>query len=454
MSDKTFGDILRERRMQLGLSIEQAVLSTKLRPQVLRAFEAAEFSEMPPKGYAQGMLTSYARYLDLDPQELLEQYFAELREYERDKQFHDRAKASHRRGATQDMGRNRNQTPARAARGQASRSQGQFVFDDSASFGVTQEISPRMPQMRDLDDNHVSYTKSSQAKVSTGSMRRPGVYGDIGSYDDYSLGSVHSRRRQQQVAQHGWDNEPGLDDYYAQEETTEFQDPRLAAASKRINLRSQNARRSPYEGSGGAPQIRKKHGGLGGASVGLMQDPKMRLVVLIGAIMVLLALVIGISLAVSSCVKAKAEQEKEQAVVEQALQQQVPATTNQTQQQAEQGVQAAGNQAAPQDQNAAQNGVVPAEQEAAVGPQELTFEVNQGQSSWVEVTNNGKNVFAAQVGSGTKQSFDIDQTLTITVATPDAVVVSVDGQRVTLEQNNGIGTYTVKAAAEQPSASQ
>ena len=37
---------------------------------------------MPPRGYAQGMISSYARYLGLNPREVVEAYFDELRVYE------------------------------------------------------------------------------------------------------------------------------------------------------------------------------------------------------------------------------------------------------------------------------------------------------------------------------------------------------------------------------------
>lgn len=67
MAYPRFSELLRNRRMQLGLSIEQAARVLKLKEQALIAFEEADFTSIPKSGYAQGMLSSYARYLGLNP---------------------------------------------------------------------------------------------------------------------------------------------------------------------------------------------------------------------------------------------------------------------------------------------------------------------------------------------------------------------------------------------------
>ena len=77
-----FGDILKERRRQLGLSIQQVANAIKMRPQIIENFELGDISSMPPRGYAQGMISSYARYLGLNPRVVINAYFDELAEYE------------------------------------------------------------------------------------------------------------------------------------------------------------------------------------------------------------------------------------------------------------------------------------------------------------------------------------------------------------------------------------
>ena len=78
-----FGEMLLDRRRELGLSIQQVANVIKIRPQIIEFFETGNFASMPPRGYAQGMIASYARYLGLNPREVVNAYFDELYVYER-----------------------------------------------------------------------------------------------------------------------------------------------------------------------------------------------------------------------------------------------------------------------------------------------------------------------------------------------------------------------------------
>ena len=98
-----FGDMLLERRRQMGASIQQVSNIVKIRPQIIEYFETENFAAMPPRGYAQGMISSYARYLGLNPRDVIEAYFDALHEYE------------HGVGAW-DVSRMPPQMPARVAR--------------------------------------------------------------------------------------------------------------------------------------------------------------------------------------------------------------------------------------------------------------------------------------------------------------------------------------------------
>ena len=81
MARPRFGEILAQRRRQLGLSTQQASNILKLREDVLIAFEEGDFERMPQSGYAQGMLSSYARYLGLNPREITDYFQEELFQY-------------------------------------------------------------------------------------------------------------------------------------------------------------------------------------------------------------------------------------------------------------------------------------------------------------------------------------------------------------------------------------
>ena len=73
-----FSEALALRRSELGLSIAQASRTLKLREDVLVAFEQGDFDHMPQSGYAQGMLSSYARYLGLNAREIVDLFQEEV----------------------------------------------------------------------------------------------------------------------------------------------------------------------------------------------------------------------------------------------------------------------------------------------------------------------------------------------------------------------------------------
>ena len=78
-----FGEMLLERRRQMGASIQQVANVIKIRPQIIEYFETENFAAMPPRGYSQGIIASYARFLGLNPREVVDAYFDALHEYER-----------------------------------------------------------------------------------------------------------------------------------------------------------------------------------------------------------------------------------------------------------------------------------------------------------------------------------------------------------------------------------
>jgi cytoskeletal protein RodZ len=83
------GDTLKERRMALGIPIEQAEDATKIRGKLLLALENGEYDKLPNPGYVRGYISSYSRYLELDSVPLLAMYRAETGST----RFHDIAPA-------------------------------------------------------------------------------------------------------------------------------------------------------------------------------------------------------------------------------------------------------------------------------------------------------------------------------------------------------------------------
>jgi cytoskeleton protein RodZ len=73
------GETLRAARRQQGRTLAEAAAETRVRETYLAALEEEEFLRVGGDVYAKGFLRSYARYLGLDPEPLLETY---RREYE------------------------------------------------------------------------------------------------------------------------------------------------------------------------------------------------------------------------------------------------------------------------------------------------------------------------------------------------------------------------------------
>ena len=66
------GTLLRDRREELGISLNRAASATNIRAKVLETIEDNDFAQYPPYGHAMGMLSSYARFLELDPRVVLQ----------------------------------------------------------------------------------------------------------------------------------------------------------------------------------------------------------------------------------------------------------------------------------------------------------------------------------------------------------------------------------------------
>jgi cytoskeletal protein RodZ len=68
------GDLLRKAREEKGLSLSQLEEATKIRRVNLQALEDEDYDSLPPPIYVKGFLKSCARYLGLDPQQVLGLY--------------------------------------------------------------------------------------------------------------------------------------------------------------------------------------------------------------------------------------------------------------------------------------------------------------------------------------------------------------------------------------------
>lgn len=66
------GERLREGRQQRGLSVEEVAAQLKISPRLIRDLEAGNEPSLPHAVYVRGFIKSYARLLDINPEELAE----------------------------------------------------------------------------------------------------------------------------------------------------------------------------------------------------------------------------------------------------------------------------------------------------------------------------------------------------------------------------------------------
>lgn len=67
------GETLRSTRERRGISVEQVARDTRISLRFIEALEEEQFDELPAPVYVRGFLRSYANYLKVDPQPLLDQ---------------------------------------------------------------------------------------------------------------------------------------------------------------------------------------------------------------------------------------------------------------------------------------------------------------------------------------------------------------------------------------------
>lgn len=66
------GAVLREAREQMGLSVEEVATRLKFAPRQIVALEEENFGQLPEMIFVRGFVRSYARFLEMDPEPLLE----------------------------------------------------------------------------------------------------------------------------------------------------------------------------------------------------------------------------------------------------------------------------------------------------------------------------------------------------------------------------------------------
>lgn len=420
-----FGEMLLERRRQLGLSIHQVATTIKIRPQIIEFFEQGNFAAMPPRGYAQGMISSYARYLGLNPRVVMDAYFDELDAYERD--------TAHAGGRLQD-----------AAGFVSSRSEnptGRFMALDGGS-----RYAQRPPQAGYVSESQSGHEpiRASRSPYRQRAVAQPGTrpggpysqqrgYVPQGGNRPANMNTPTSRLR-------GGRNEASARSYQGASgyrergsaygrRSDDIQATPYTARDRRSGMsRPDRSTRRAYDGRGG-------RGGTGRSSAsGGGLDPR----IAIGGIAIIILLLIVIALLLlRGCAPDRSAEAAGSATAEtQASTSPASAETADT---------ADTSDTAASPTSPATDAATPAEpQETIVG-----ISVPEGSTSWVEIKLDGVSVFADNVIGPFDKEYTVEESIEITVSSPADVAVTHNGEEVSWDTRTA-GVAKVTITAPQP----
>ncbi|HJA29318.1 MAG TPA: helix-turn-helix domain-containing protein [Candidatus Olsenella pullicola] len=506
MSRPRFSEVLVTRRHELGLSVRQASKILRLREDVLIAFEEGDYDHMPQSGYAQGMLSSYARYLGLNAREIVDLFQEDLYQHRHGTSSHElrrrtrdtqagrgvsgydlpneagsrpKAYVEYRPllptsgGPAGDMGAFATTAPARprtsvqlAGVGYSApgtRSSYRSTSDEYArpseerpynSAPSTERTSPSTARRRSQTARRRRQDDRSGRLLNEGQRsslsERNDPYGEMRTGRLYRRDDVSTRR----VRPSEYTDDLRYDDKanpYAPAST-------LSGRRSSRNIASverPNVRRRPSRSGGGRRPPRRS--GIGG----FLSDPRRALFALI----VLLAIVLtGILLfSVSSCMSGRTQGAQTGQVVPVGTTDQgegdEQGSTDSSASADDEGSSDPQADAEPEgepettgnpDETTAdgdEQGALDAEGEGEEEAKETIVKVSvaRGEVSWLEITCDGSSEVAQSVTGPWEGTYNVHDSITVQVDNPDAVTVTENGERLSFSSHvGGLGSLTIE----------
>lgn len=459
MERPLFSEMLLERRMQLGLSIKQASNVLRLKEEVLIAFEEGDFESIPKSGYAQGMLSSYARYLGLNAKTVVNQFSQDLFEHERGAGSHEARRRSrqnrnrsdgplyqtpqanvgkHQRrtyveshgflptsgGFAGDMGDFATTSSPRPRYSSASHDTGNLSSQSTGSFASRVPISttptPLTQTARQRQGAHYAYTSQEQYGATTGRHYASG-YG----MDDVTTRRVRPSQYQDDLR---LDNEVGS--YESAASSTGRISSRNIANTQRPNVRRRSSSETRAQMRNRNRVTGPAHGGLVGMVEYFFQD-RMRVTVLIVAGL-FIALLLIVTFGVRSCLNSNQPSGKSVTVTS-TDSNKVEATVDDT-------------AASEEDKRTREEAAAAkaAETEASSAERTVEVTVEEGRVTWLEIEYDGNSDIAETVTGPWNRTYTVRQSISINVNDTTAVTVTENGKRLEFESKaSGIGTITI-----------
>ena len=491
-----FSEMLLQRRRQLGLTCEQASRILKLREDVLVAFEEGNFESMPQSGYAQGMLSSYARYLGLNAREVVDLFQEELYEYVNGSGSHElrrrtRDTIAGRGISGYDVVNEAGSRPKAYVEyhgllptaGGPAGDMGNFATVTLAAYGREDHAYQQPRQQRPYNSGQAleSRQQRSTARRRASGQRRPqsdpagrllreGQQGVVDRDRDLVAPRGRAGQARTQRLYHRDDvstrsvrrgeyrddlRYDGVASPYERASTISGRrSSRNIASVERPNVR----RRQPSERSGAQGGRRRqpaRRGGVAGFFDAFLSDRRRALLLLLLVLAAVLTLILVFS--VKSCTGSAQSAQTGSKTVN-------VTTAQDSGQDSSQGSGSGSDtsSSAPdskQDQAASDASGFSstatgdaasgdqAQADAAATPEQTVVQVSlaSGETSWVDVTVDGKSVVADNLTGAWSQTYTVTDSIAIQVSNVDAVTVTNNGKKVNFSsKTSGVGTLTIK----------
>ena len=439
-----FGDMLLERRRAMGMSIQQVANIIKIRPQIIEFIETENLEAMPPRGYAQGMISSYARYLGLNPRVVVDAYFDALNAYERGT---GSAPARYREQVSDASPRSANAT-------------GRFMMVDS--HAAASRFAQRPPQA-----GYVSEGRSPHEPVAAADLR-PMPAGRVrrarGAVSGYASDPQSTGHMPVQAARSSYGRQGVAGGTRTRRQGQGALPPDRGGMPPRG--RDPRGGRPPYGGRGSA-DVRRGRGGRSGqvpprsggrrggaAPSGLPLDPRLLIAVLV-SVLVLIALLVVLLLRgcapkpsaadAGSAPKAEVADRGSSDTVDDAADETEPTAGDVPADDATDTTD--GGDATGADGQTADG--TDGEGDAAKTPEETKVKVSLKEKdavAFIEVKLDGKSVLGAQQIGPFSQEFTVTQQIEITTDKPSDVVVTKNGKKVPYDMKvSGVAKVTITA---------
>lgn len=440
-----FGDMLLEQRRRMGLSIQQVANTIKIRPQIIEFFETGNFASMPPRGYAQGMISSYARFLGLNPREVVNAYFDDLMAYERETsqqggRFQDAAGYVNSRSSV-DNGRFLMVQGGRSTRYGQRPQQAGYITETGSGEEIRSQRdrfrSTPMPEDRALPAAR-GVARDPRAGYGDGGYSDRGYRGastgrSRGGYADADTTQVTPRLRSQSQPYGQRSSVPrsGQRGYQGRGELAPRSGQRSLQGQGGYRGRSDSNRGRMPQGGGRSSSGRGRGGSRTPQNNGL--DPR---IVYAGIGAVALLLIVLIVVLLRGCASSAPETTPETPTA-------TKTTTKKSSKKTEtvdEDEDADESTDESTDSDATKTTAKKEENEVT----KVKVSVAKGKTAWIEVKVDGKSVYGAQATGPFEQEYTPESSIEITTSKPSDVTVTKNGEKVRYDtKTSGVARVTI-----------